>query len=272
MSTANASVATTTLDARIADAKARIEQALAQYPAAAFACSFGAEDMVLLDLLDRMGADVHAFTLDTARLHEETYALMAKAQKRYTLRVRPYFPDAAEIESFMAEHGVNAFYDSIDLRKRCCRIRKLEPLARALSGKQVWITGLRRDQAVTRASIEPLEHDDANSLMKLSPLVDWTAADVQAYVDAYDVPVNELHAKGFPSIGCAPCTRAIAPGEDARAGRWWWELPAQRECGLHFTPDGRIVRAKDLAGAPGDVTPGAPDADATVATATDASH
>ena len=257
------------LDARIADARARIEQALAQYPSAAFACSFGAEDMVLLDLLDRMGADVHAFTLDTARLHEETYALMAEARARYRLRVRPYFPDAAEIESFMTEHGVNAFYDGIDFRKRCCRIRKLEPLARALAGRQVWITGLRRDQAVTRAAIEVLAHDDANGLMKLSPLVDWSEADVQAYVQAHDVPVNALHAKGYPSIGCAPCTRAIAPGEDPRAGRWWWEQPAQRECGLHFTPDGRIVRAKDLAGAPGDPEPGAPDIDATVATASD---
>ena len=145
-------------------------------------------------------------------------------------------------------------------------------MARALKGRQVWNTGLRRAQAVTRAAIEPIERDDANGLMKLSPLVDWTAADVQAYVEAYDVPVNALHAKGFPSIGCAPCTRAIAPGEDARAGRWWWELPAQRECGLHFTPDGRMVRAKDLAGAPGDVAPGSPDVDATVATATDASN
>lgn len=268
-----------TLQARIDEAAAHIRDALAQYPAAAFATSYGPEDMVLLDLLDRMGAPVEAFTLDTARLHEETYALMDAARRRYRLPVRVMFPDATAVESFVAEHGVNAFYDSIELRKQCCRIRKLEPLARALAGRQLWITGLRREQSVTRAEVPLLARDDANGLMKLNPLVDWTAADVQAYLESHDVPVNVLHAQGFPSIGCAPCTRAVQPGEDARAGRWWWEQPEQRECGLHFTPDGRMVRTKDLSAAAlgtaasggpasaGDPAPGSPDIDATVATA-----
>ena len=270
------------LSRRIDEAVRHIRDALDRYPEAAFATSFGVEDMVLLDLLDRMGARVDAFTLDTGRLHEQTYALMDAARRRYRLAVRVMCPDAARLEAFVAEHGVNAFYDSVELRKGCCAVRKLEPLSRALAGKQLWITGLRREQSVTRAEVALLAHDDANGLMKLNPLVDWTADDVQAYLHAHDVPVSALHAQGYPSIGCAPCTRAVAPGEDARAGRWWWELPAQRECGLHFTPDGRMVRTRDLAaaqGAPddaatpaaaatpaGDPAPGAPDIDATVAT------
>ncbi len=230
------------LATRVETARATILAALDQYPGAAFATSFGAEDMVLLDLLDRLGANVDAFTLDTGRLHEETYALMHEARSRFSLQVRALSPDADELESFVAESGINAFYDSVAMRKRCCEIRKLRPLARALEGKSLWITGLRREQSATRADVEVLARDEANGLMKLNPLADWTEADVEAYVAGFDVPVNALHAKGFPSIGCAPCTRAVAPGEHPRAGRWWWERPEQRECGLHFTPDGRIVR------------------------------
>ena len=231
------------LQQRIDDASAALRDAIARYPQAAFATSFGAEDMVLLDLIDRLGLELDAFTLDTGRLHEETYALIATTRERYRTRVRVLFPDAAKVEAFVAAHGVNGFRDGVELRKQCCGIRKLEPLARALAGKALWITGLRREQSPTRSAVALLEHDAANGLMKLNPLADWRADDVREYVEAFSVPVNALHAQGFPSIGCAPCTRAIAPGEDERAGRWWWEQPMQRECGLHVNAEGRLVRA-----------------------------
>jgi phosphoadenosine phosphosulfate reductase len=232
------------LEARVEAASAALRDALARHPSAALATSFGAEDMVLLDLVDRLGLAVDAFTLDTGRLHEETYALMARARVRYPRTpVRVLFPDAARIESWVAAHGINGFRDDVGLRKECCAIRKLEPLARALRGRELWITGLRREQSPTRSAVAVIERDDANGLMKLNPLADWSADDVRAYVEAHQVPVNELHARGFPSIGCAPCTRAIAAGEDERAGRWWWEQPMQRECGLHVGADGRLVRA-----------------------------
>lgn len=232
------------LQQRIATASAALRDALAAHPAATFATSFGAEDMVLLDLIDRLGIDVDAFTLDTGRLHEETYALIAQVRERYPdTPVRVMFPDAARVEAWVAGNGINGFRDSVEQRKACCAIRKLEPLARALEGHDLWITGLRREQSPTRAEVQVLERDEANGLMKLNPLVDWSAADVREYIAAYEVPVNALHAQGYPSIGCAPCTRAVQPGEDERAGRWWWEQPMQRECGLHVGPDGRLVRS-----------------------------
>ncbi|MEN9315196.1 MAG: hypothetical protein RIS35_1589 [Pseudomonadota bacterium] len=227
---------------RIDDATRVLREAVGAHRSVAFATSFGAEDMVLLDLVDRLELKVDAFTLDTGRLHEETYALMDATRRRYRTPVRVMFPDAAQVEAFVATHGINGFRDGIDARKACCRIRKLEPLARALQGHDLWITGLRREQSPTRAAVEVLARDHANGLMKLNPLADWTSRDVRDYVAAFSVPVNALHDQGFPSIGCAPCTRAIAPGEDERAGRWWWEQPLQRECGLHMTPDGRLVR------------------------------
>ena len=227
---------------RVDDAGTALNDALARFPSAAFATSFGAEDMVLLDLIDRLGLRVDAFTLDTGRLHEETHALIDEARRRYRTPVRVLFPDAAGVEELVARQGVNGFRDGIEQRKACCRVRKLEPLARALAGRDLWITGLRREQSPTRASVEVLARDRVNGLMKLNPLADWTSADVRAYVDAFSVPVNALHARGFPSIGCAPCTRAVAPGEDERSGRWWWEAPLQRECGLHPSADGRLVR------------------------------
>ena len=235
------------LRTRVDQVAARVADALVRYPRAVLATSFGAEDMVLLDLLDAVGAEVEVFTLDTGRLPEETHALMDEVRQRYRLRVRTFFPDAAQVERMVAEQGANGFRVSVDARKRCCQVRKLEPLARALQGKSMWITGLRREQAVTRAGLDVLARDEGNGLMKLAPLADWTAADVDAYVRARGVPVNALHARGYPSIGCAPCTRAVTPGEDARAGRWWWEQPESKECGLHLGPDGRLGRAKTIA-------------------------
>ena len=231
------------LEERIAQAAARLQEAIAAHAPAAFASSFGAEDMVLLDLIDDLGLDVDVFTLDTGRLPEETHALIARAREAYNRPIRLLFPDAAEVETFVATHGPNAFYDSIELRKRCCEIRKLVPLRRALRGKRLWITGLRREQSLTRTDTEVLAHDAGNGLMKLNPLADWSEQDVWAYVEKFAVPTNDLHRRGYPSIGCAPCTRAVQPGEDARAGRWWWEQPASRECGLHVDPQGRLVRA-----------------------------
>jgi phosphoadenosine phosphosulfate reductase len=230
------------LDRRIADASQRLLDAVAAHTPATFASSFGAEDMVILDLIHRLRVDAEIFTLDTGRLHQETHDLIARTRQVYRLPVRVLSPDAGELEAYVADHGVNAFYDGAELRKRCCAIRKLGPLRRALQGKALWITGLRREQAVTRTEVEVLAFDAANGLMKLNPLADWSESDVSAYVHRYDVPVNALHARGYPSIGCAPCTRAVRPGEDARAGRWWWEQPASRECGLHVDENGKLVR------------------------------
>jgi phosphoadenosine phosphosulfate reductase len=232
------------LDHLIADASQRLTEAVSTHSPATFASSFGAEDMVILDLIHRLHLEVEIFTLDTGRLHPETYELISRTQQVYHLPVRILSPDASELEAFVTQHGINAFYDSIELRKRCCGIRKLAPLRRALQGKALWITGLRREQSVTRTDVEVLAHDSANGLMKLNPLADWTEADVWAYAHRYDIPTNELHRRGFPSIGCAPCTRPVAPGEDARAGRWWWEQPESRECGLHVDENGRLARTR----------------------------
>jgi phosphoadenosine phosphosulfate reductase len=230
-------------DERIATVAGRLRDAVTAFAPAAFASSFGAEDMVVLDLLHRLALEVEVFTLDTGRLPEETHELFTVARIRYGVTIRVLHPDTAELEAFVAAHGSNAFYDGIDLRKRCCEIRKTRPLRRALQGKRLWITGLRREQSVTRAHVPVLARDDVHGLMKLNPLADWSEAEVWDYLQRFDVPVNALHARGFPSIGCAPCTRAVKPGDDPRSGRWWWEQPATRECGLHLDPQGRLVRA-----------------------------
>lgn len=235
--------------ARIEAATVLLRDAAAQHAPATFACSFGIEDMVIFDLIHRANLDIEIFTLDTGRLHEETYALMQRAKEHYPRPLRIMFPHGPAVEKFVQAEGINAFYQSIELRKSCCGIRKVEPLRRALQGKELWITGLRREQSVTRAELEPLAFDVANGLMKLNPLLDWTEADVNGYIKRFDVPINALHERGFPSIGCAPCTRAIAPGEDARAGRWWWEQPESKECGLHMDPTGKLVRSKRPANA-----------------------
>ncbi|MBI1397830.1 MAG: phosphoadenylyl-sulfate reductase [Betaproteobacteria bacterium] len=234
-----------TLEQRISEAAQRLREATVQYAPAAFSSSFGAEDMVVHDLIARESLAVEIFTLDTGRLHDETLALVHRARLHYGIPVRVLYPDAADLDAFVTRHGPNAFYDSVALRKQCCGLRKLEPLSRALAGKGLWITGLRRSQSVTREELDVLSHDAARGLAKLNPIVDWTAEDVQAYLRRFDVPVNPLHARGFPSIGCAPCTRAVAPHEHERAGRWWWEQPESRECGLHVNSEGRLVRAAE---------------------------
>lgn len=202
-------------------------------PDLALASSFGAEDMVLIDLLSGHNGAVKVFTLDTGRLHDETYQLMESTRHRYDLTIESYFPDREAVERLEREKGFYSFRDSVDNRRECCGIRKVEPLRRALAGMRAWITGLRRDQAVTRTDTEAVEWDEGNGLVKVNPLVEWTNDQVWEYVRAHNVPYNVLHDQGFPSIGCAPCTRAIKPGEDIRAGRWWWENPEYKECGLH---------------------------------------
>ncbi len=198
-----------------------------------FANSFGAEDMVLTDLIARHYSEIAMFTLDTGRLPQETYDLMQKVRQHYGVSVQVYFPDTASVENYVAQHGPNGFYESVALRKSCCYLRKVEPLKRALLGKQAWITGMRREQAVTRDGLEIASFDSTHGLHKFNPLCDWTNQDVWDYIRHHEVPYNALHDRFYPSIGCAPCTRAITPGEDIRSGRWWWENPDLKECGLH---------------------------------------
>lgn len=206
------------------------------HPRLAFASSFGVEDVVVIDMIARIRKDARIFTLDTGRLHEETYEVMEAIRKRYGVTIESYFPERVAVETLERAKGLYSFRESIQNRKECCTIRKVEPLNRALSGLDAWISGLRRDQAVTRGAVTKLEVDEAHpGLYKINPIADWTVEQVWAYVKENDVPYNGLHDRGFPSIGCSPCTRPIAAGEDIRAGRWWWELPEQKECGLHVT-------------------------------------
>lgn len=198
-----------------------------------FANSFGAEDMVLTDIIMRNQLGIEIFSLDTGRLPTETYDLMAKTEQTYETRLKVYFPQATAVETYVCTNGINAFYESIDLRKACCFMRKVEPLQRALQGKEAWITGMRAEQSATRTNLPAREFDAGNQLEKLNPLTDWTEQEIWAYIRLHEVPYNKLHDQFYPSIGCAPCTRAIAMGEDIRAGRWWWEDPNGKECGLH---------------------------------------
>lgn len=203
------------------------------YSPAVLATSFGAEDMVLMDLICKHAPGIEVFTLDTGRLPKETYELMQEVKTHYNKEVQVYYPDTAEIEAFVTSNGPNAFYDSVEMRKQCCGIRKVQPLNRALADKKAWLTGMRRSQSVTRAELPVSEWDEDHGLQKFSPLTDWSNGNVWAYIRAFEVPYNKLHDEGYASIGCAPCTRAITAGEDIRAGRWWWENPETKECGLH---------------------------------------
>jgi phosphoadenosine phosphosulfate reductase len=204
---------------------------------AAIASSFGVEDVVLIDLAAGAAPHLPVFTLDTGRLPPETYQVMEEVRRRYRISIQAYVPERAAVEELEREKGFFSFRRSVEERKECCAIRKLEPLKRALAGRSAWLTGLRREQSVTRAGVEVLEIDGAHGgILKLNPLAAWTEAQVWEYAREHALPVNALHARGYPSIGCAPCTRAVAPGEDVRAGRWWWESPEHKECGLHPRP------------------------------------
>ncbi len=214
-----------------------VEDALAEHGARlAIACSLGIEDVVLLHeasaAAERLGVAPRVFTIDTGRLPAETYAFLDVLQSRYRLPIAVLFPARDGVEALVARDGINGFYGSVDARRACCAVRKLEPLGRALEGASAWMTGLRREQSPTRADVQPAERDE-RGLLKYSPLFDWSEADVWAYAEERKLPVHPLHRAGYPSIGCAPCTRAIAPGELVRAGRWWWESAEHKECGLH---------------------------------------
>jgi phosphoadenosine phosphosulfate reductase len=231
------------LEQKIEQTIAVLQQAVREYSPVTFANSLGAEDMLLTDLIAKNKLDIEMFSLDTGRLPQETYDLMQKVRERYNVPLHVYFPANALVEDYVAKHGVNGFYDSVDNRKACCHVRKVEPLKRALAGKKAWITGMRREQAVTRGSLEVSSFDADHGLQKLNPLLDWTNAEIWEYIKANDVPYNALHDQFYPSIGCAPCTRAITPGEDIRAGRWWWEDPQNKECGLHV---GKVMPLKQM--------------------------
>jgi phosphoadenosine phosphosulfate reductase len=223
-----------------------LSTAAREHSPAAFSSSLSAEDMVITDAILTAGIDIEIFTLDTGRLHAETRAMVGVIRHRYGYEVRVVTPRAEAVADFVSRHGRDAFYTSTELRRACCGIRKVEPLERALAGKRAWITGLR-EVAGARERVEPIAYDDRLGLLKLNPLARWSEADVWSYLRAKDVPYNRLYDQGYRSIGCAPCTRPTLPDEDVRAGRWWWEQGAVRECGLHVSEDGRLQRAGETA-------------------------
>ncbi len=195
--------------------------------------SLGLEDQVLTEMVMRQKKDVDVFTLDTGRLFPETYDLIARTNKHFKIRMKTYFPESAKVEEMVASHGINLFYDSVENRKMCCGIRKVAQLPRAFEGMEAWICGLRKDQSVSRFFNSLVEWDANNGLVKINPLINWSEKEVWSYIKDHGIPYNLLHDRGFPSIGCEPCTRAIEPGEDVRSGRWWWENELHKECGLH---------------------------------------
>jgi len=227
------SLATSAVLEKAAAVQARLAEALARYGRLVYSNSLGAEAVVLTDIIWSHLPQIEVFSIDTGRLHEETYDLLERLQRRYQRRLRLVYPDAAALEALVASQGVNGFYESLTARLECCRIRKVEPFRRAIAGYPAWITGVRREQSSGRALGQLEEWDAEHGLYKLSPLLDWSEADVWEYIRARRLPYNSLHDRQYPSIGCSPCTRAIQPGESRRAGRWWWEQPESRECGLH---------------------------------------
>ena len=200
---------------------------------AGFSSSLGAEDQVITEMIAGIDPATYIFTLDTGRIFPETYDLIDLTSHRYNLHINILFPDFKEVETMVKAKGINLFYESVENRQLCCYVRKIEPLRRALKGLDVWISGLRKSQSITRQNARLVEWDEENGLIKVNPLLDWSLEQVWEYIKQKDIPYNKLHDQGFPSIGCQPCTRAIQPGEDIRAGRWWWENPDLKECGLH---------------------------------------
>ena len=219
--------------AKVEKAKTLLRKIASGYSPAVFANSLGAEDMILTNLIVDEKLDIEIFSLDTGRLPLETYDLIAEVKKHYGLTLTLYYPRHDLVEAYTQQNGINAFYESVELRKGCCHVRKVEPLQRALAGKKAWITGLRAQQSATRDGLPVQVFDESHGLEKFNPLADWTEKEVWAYIRLNKVPYNALHDSFYPSIGCAPCTRAITPGEDIRSGRWWWENPESKECGLH---------------------------------------
>ena len=199
----------------------------------ALSSSFGAEDQVITDMMLNIDKNANIFTLDTGRLPYETYSVMDSTNLKYNIKVKVYFPNDNDVEDLYKTQGINGFYESIENRKACCYVRKIAPLKRALKGLDIWVTGLRASQSITRETMATFEYDVGNDVIKFNPLIDWNEKDVWDYIQENNVPYNKLHDQGYPSIGCAPCSRAIKEGEDVRSGRWWWENPEHKECGLH---------------------------------------
>lgn len=234
------------LHRRVAETSAILERIARDFTPAVFASSLAAEDMVLTDLILKAELPIAIFSLETGRLHAETLAMIDRVKETYDYDIALFRPDPLAVERYVTQNGLNAFYESVDMRKECCRIRKVEPLGRALAGKRAWITGQRRAQSTTRAELAVQEDDLSHAMQKFNPLTDWSEENVWEYLRTHQVPYNSLHDRGFPSIGCEPCTRAVQPGEDVRAGRWWWENPESKECGLHVV-DGKLIRIKSVA-------------------------
>ncbi len=237
-----------TMSGRIAQAANLLRQAEAT-GSAVFSTSLGLEDQVVTDLIMQHAPGITLLTLDTGRLPPETYELLARTERHYRRRIEVLFPERDAVEQYIRYNGINGFYESVTQRKACCEVRKTLPLKRALQGKRAWITGLRRAQAITRSNLAESSFDQDHQLQKFNPLIDWALDDLLAYVEDHAVPVNPLHARGYPSIGCAPCTRAVEAGADVRSGRWWWEAADTRECGLHLTPAGRPLPTAPALGA-----------------------
>jgi len=234
------------LHRRVAETSAILERIARDFTPAVFASSLAAEDMVLTDLILKAELPIAIFSLETGRLHAETLAMIDRVKETYDYDIALFRPDPLAVERYVTQNGLNAFYEGVDMRKECCRIRKVEPLGRALAGKRAWITGQRRAQSATRAELAVQEDDLSHAMQKFNPLTDWSEENVWEYLRTHQVPYNALHDRGFPSIGCEPCTRAVQPGEDVRAGRWWWENPESKECGLHVV-DGKLIRIKSVA-------------------------
>lgn len=232
-------------DTLLADTKSTLERIANDFSPAVFASSLAAEDMVLTDLILRAKLPIGIFTLETGRLHAETLGMLDRIRETYGVEIALFRPEPVAVDTYVAQHGLNGFYDSVALRKECCRIRKIEPLSRALAGNNAWVTGQRRAQSSTRTALDVQEEDAAHGMTKFNPLADWSEQDVWHFIRSNNVPYNPLHDKGYPSIGCEPCTRAIQPDEDVRAGRWWWENPDTKECGLHVV-DGKLIRIKPV--------------------------
>ena len=223
---------------RLADLRGRVAGRIV------FTTSFGIEDQAIVHFIAERGLDIEVATLDTGRLFPSTYALWAETEQKYGLRIASFHPDAQALGSFVAAQGINGFYGSAEARQACCNVRKVEPLGRSLEGAAAWVTGLRADQSGNRAAVALESWDEARELVKFAPLFDWDRAQVADFCAAEHIPINPLHAEGFVSIGCQPCTRAIKPGEPERAGRWWWEDDQKAECGLHVADDGQLVQRK----------------------------
>jgi phosphoadenosine phosphosulfate reductase len=218
---------------RADDSIARLRTAVAEYKNVCYANSLGSESVVLTDLIWGSVPEIEIFSIDTGRLYPETYDLIERIQQRYGRALRMYYPEAADLETWVGENGINGFREGLEQRHGCCGVRKVAPFRRAVAGHGAWVTGIRRAQSASRALAAPVEWDSEYGLHKVSPLLDWSENEIWDYIRKKRLPYNSLHDSGFPSIGCAPCTRAVQPGEDERSGRWWWERPESRECGLH---------------------------------------